>query len=93
VQVYCLCRTHIQGGVLIALSRLQSAVLAGVPSTITHRCNWSRLQVIPPGCSRYSISIKKPLGLVLEQNKQSGIITVVGAHLLVCQRATVVALQ
>ncbi|WIA30540.1 hypothetical protein OEZ86_000623 [Tetradesmus obliquus] len=31
---------------------------------------------IPPGCSRYSISIKKPLGLVLEQNKSSGIITV-----------------
>eukprot|EP00882_Tetradesmus_deserticola_P004421 GHRQ01004665.1.p1 GENE.GHRQ01004665.1~~GHRQ01004665.1.p1 ORF type:complete len:170 (+),score=33.66 GHRQ01004665.1:141-650(+) len=33
-------------------------------------------EVIPPGCSRYSISIKKPLGLVLEQNKSSGIITV-----------------
>jgi hypothetical protein len=29
----------------------------------------------PPGCSRYSISIKKPLGLVLEQNA-TGVITV-----------------
>jgi hypothetical protein len=35
------------------------------------------VQAVPPGCSRYSISIKKPLGLVLEQNKQSGVITVV----------------
>jgi hypothetical protein len=35
------------------------------------------LQSAPPGCSRYSISIKKPLGLVLEQNKETGVITVV----------------
>jgi hypothetical protein len=35
------------------------------------------LQAIPPGCSRYSISIKKPLGIVLEENKDSGVITVV----------------
>lgn len=34
------------------------------------------LQAVPPGCSRYSISIKKPLGLVLEQNKQTGVITI-----------------
>lgn len=31
---------------------------------------------VPPGCSRYSISIKKPLGIVLEQNKDTGVITV-----------------
>jgi hypothetical protein len=33
-------------------------------------------QPVPPGCSRYSISIKKPLGLVLEQNKDTNVITV-----------------
>lgn len=33
--------------------------------------------VIPPGCSRYSVSLKKPLGIVLEQKKDTGIITVV----------------
>lgn len=32
---------------------------------------------VPPGCSRYSISVKKPLGLVLEQNKDTGVITIV----------------
>lgn len=31
---------------------------------------------VPPGCSRYSISIKKPLGIVLEQNKDTGVITI-----------------
>jgi len=34
-------------------------------------------QGVPPGCSRYSISVKKPLGLVLEQNKDTGVITIV----------------
>lgn len=33
-------------------------------------------QPVPPGCSRYSISIKKPLGLVLEQNKDTNVITI-----------------
>jgi hypothetical protein len=33
--------------------------------------------VPPPGCSRYAISLKKPLGLVLEQNKATLAITVV----------------
>lgn len=33
-------------------------------------------QAVPPGCSRYSISLKKPLGLVLEQNKDTGVITI-----------------
>jgi hypothetical protein len=33
-------------------------------------------EVVPQGCSRYSISIKKPLGLVLEQNKDTGVIVV-----------------
>jgi hypothetical protein len=31
---------------------------------------------VPPGCARYSISLKKPLGLVLEQNKDTGVITI-----------------
>lgn len=31
---------------------------------------------IPPGCSRYSVSLTKPLGIVLEENKATGAITV-----------------
>lgn len=30
----------------------------------------------PPGCSRYSVNIKKPFGLVFEQDKESLVITV-----------------
>ena len=29
-----------------------------------------------PGCSRYSVSLSKPLGIVLEENKTTGTITV-----------------
>lgn len=56
------------------------------PHSTILRCQYPcfpcSLQDIPPGCSRYSISIKKPLGLVLEQNKSSGIITVVSSSRL-----------
>jgi hypothetical protein len=34
---------------------------------------------IPPGCSRYTVQLKKPLGLVLEQNNTGNIYVVRGA--------------
>lgn len=42
-----------------------------------HHARCLLCQGVPPGCSRYSISVKKPLGLVLEQNKDTGVITIV----------------
>ena len=30
----------------------------------------------PPGCSRYSLSLKKPLGIIFEQWRDTGLITV-----------------
>ncbi|KAF8068450.1 Mpp7 [Scenedesmus sp. PABB004] len=33
-------------------------------------------QPVPPGCSRYVVELKKPLGIVLEQDKATGVITV-----------------
>ncbi len=40
--------------------------------------NGDQVAAIPPGCSRYSISIKKPLGIILEQRSTGGIYVVRG---------------
>jgi PDZ domain len=38
-----------------------------------YNCTCSRAQV-PPGCSRYCVRLQRPLGLILEEDKDKGIV-------------------
>lgn len=51
---------------------LQSGLIAMLPAP-----------QVPPGCKRYTVSLRKPLGLVLEQDAKTGGIYVASASLFV----------
>eukprot|EP00879_Flechtneria_rotunda_P010767 GHRR01011250.1.p1 GENE.GHRR01011250.1~~GHRR01011250.1.p1 ORF type:complete len:191 (+),score=35.41 GHRR01011250.1:62-634(+) len=69
------------GSTLVHSPRVLRSLVPRASSSVQTITSDSQADIgIPSGCSRYSISVKKPLGLVLEQNKETGSITVVELH-------------